>query len=376
MKNSYSGLFRNRRVLVTGHTGFKGSWLSIWLKELGAEVIGFSLDLPTEPSNFSLSRMKSRLTDLRGDIRHFDAIERVVREYKPEIVFHLAAQTIVSRAVTDPVETIETNLLGTVHVLEAIRTVNDGSVRALVSVTSDKCYKNQEWVWAYRENDPLGGMDPYSASKTMAENAVASYEKSYFPPEAYERHGVSIASVRSGNVIGGGDFGDHRIVPDCMKALMAEKPIPVRNPSSIRPWQYILDPLSGYLCLAARLFEGGAALSGPWNFGPLERKGITVQQLVGQILKIWGKGSWAQASSAATFSEPVLVQVSWEKAANILDWQPVYTCEEGLVETLSWFTEYQKRSQGGGKIDMHDVCIDQIHRYTDYARRCKLDWTG
>ncbi|MEZ4515518.1 MAG: CDP-glucose 4,6-dehydratase [Chloroflexota bacterium] len=266
--NAYDGL----TVLVTGHTGFKGSWLVTWLLNLGATVVGYSLpDPPTEPSNFIVSNLSEKVIDVRGDIRDFETLQATVAQYRPTLIFHMAAQPIVLRSVELPKLTIDTNAGGTVNILEAIRTTD--SVRALVSITTDKVYENQEWIWGYRESDQLGGHDPYSASKAMAELAIAAYRSTYFPPEDYAEHGVAIASVRAGNVIGGGDFADFRLVPDCMKALMDGRPIGVRNPLSVRPWQHVLEPLSGYLWLGIKLLQDGPAFAEAWNFGPLEQKG-------------------------------------------------------------------------------------------------------
>ena len=270
MKNLFGKSYDGLTVLVTGHTGFKGSWLTAWLLELGANVVGYSLEEPpTQPSNFEVMGLSRLINDVRGDIRDFPALQNAIVEYRPDVIFHLAAQPIVLHSMTKPKLTMDTNAGGTVNVLEAMRTTT--SARALVSITTDKVYENKEWLWGYRETDRLGGHDPYSASKGMAELAIASYRDSFFPPNKYEEHGVAVASVRAGNVIGGGDFADFRLVPDCMRALMAGEPIGIRNPLSVRPWQHVLEPLSGYLWLGAKLLQGGPDLAGAWNFGPQEQ---------------------------------------------------------------------------------------------------------
>jgi len=361
--NTYSTL----PVLITGHTGFKGSWLTTWLLELGATVIGFSYpEPPTYPSNFVASGLSERIIDVRGDIRDFDAVRETMATHRPELVFHLAAQPIVLRSVEQPKLTIDTNAGGTVNVLEAIRQTD--SVRALVSITTDKVYENQEWLWGYRESDTLGGHDPYSASKAMAELAIAAYRSTYFAPGDYDNHGVAIASTRAGNVIGGGDFADYRLVPDCMKALMDGRPIGVRNPLSVRPWQHVLEPLSGYLWLGAQLLRRGPALGEAWNFGPLEQKGVTAQALAEKLVELWGSGSWEHTRPGFAEVETGLLRLSWDKAAHRLDWRPVYTWVDALTEITDWFKAFQRGD------DMGRVTRDHIARYTARAAELGLVW--
>ncbi len=367
MKNLFDNVFQDLTVLVTGHTGFKGSWLSIWLTELGANVIGYSLpDPPTTPSNFEVSGISERITDIRGDIRDLDKLRQVMIEHQPELVFHLAAQPIVLRAMQEPHLTFETNALGTVNMLEAVRTTD--SVRAVVSITTDKVYENREWLWGYRENDRLGGHDPYSASKAMAEMAIESYRHSYFAREGGERP-LALASVRAGNVIGGGDFAEFRLVPDCMRALMIEEPIQIRNPLSIRPWQHVLEPLSGYLQLAAKLLQEGQAFAEAWNFGPLEQKGVPAQALAEKLIALWG-GSWTLVDPDLPKVETGQLRLSWDKAATRLDWRPVYTWEEALAEIAAWFKAYQ-HSQ-----DMYAVCQAHIQAYVEQAQNLNVRWAG
>jgi CDP-glucose 4,6-dehydratase len=363
----FGGAFDGAVVLVTGHTGFKGSWLATWLLELGATVVGYSLPHPpTTPSNFEVCRLSGHVHDERGDIREMEALRTAIERYRPQVIFHLAAQPIVLRSFEQPKSTIDTNAGGTVNVLEAVRTTD--SVRALVSITTDKVYENREWLWGYREHDRLGGSDPYSAGKAMAELAIASYRDCYFPPHKYGEHGVAVASARAGNVIGGGDFADYRLVPDCMRALMAGETIPLRNPASVRPWQHVLEPLSGYLWLAASLLREGAAYAEAWNFGPLESHGVTTQAIVEKLIDLWGSGAWQHTGSGAAKAETGLLRLSWEKAQQRLNWRPVYTCDEALAELAAWFKAYQDGQP------MHDVCRRHIQAYVRQARKVDLPW--
>ena len=367
MNHLFAKAFDGLTVLVTGHTGFKGSWLTLWLSELGANVIGYSLEEPpTDPSNFELLQLGRRIVDIRADIRDLERLKQVVATHRPQVIFHLAAQPIVLRSYEQPKLTFDTNTTGTINVLEAIRTA--GSVRALVSITTDKVYRDQGWLWGYRENDRLGGHDPYSASKAMAEFAIASYRHSYFPPARYEEHGTAIATVRAGNVIGGGDFADYRLVPDCMRALMAGRPILIRNPGSIRPWQHVLEPLSGYLWLAARLLQDGPAFAEPWNFGPLEQKGVTTQTLAEKLIQFWGAGSWKGTDPSPQKEETGTLRLSWEKAADRLPWRPVYTIDEALAEITAWFKAYQ------GQSEMFNVGREHIEAYVEKATTLNLAW--
>jgi CDP-glucose 4,6-dehydratase len=369
IQRTFAGVYKELPVLVTGHTGFKGSWLTTWLLELGANVIGYSLpDPPTQPSNFVASRLAERITDVRGDIRDLELLHRTIETHRPQLVFHLAAQPIILRSVEQPKLTIDTNAGGTVNVLEAIRTTNP--VHALVSITTDKVYENQEWLWGYRETDPLGGHDPYSASKAMAELAITAYRSTYFPPEEYGRHGVALASVRAGNVIGGGDFADFRLVPDCMRALMAGEPIGVRNPLSVRPWQHVLEPLSGYLWLGVKLLQEGPAFGEAWNFGPLEQTGIPAGEIAEKLVEFWGSGTWEHTEPGYAKVETSQLRLSWDKSAHRLNWRPIYAWQEALAEITGWFKAYQRSA------DMHDVTRNHIRAYTDRARSLGLTWAN
>jgi CDP-glucose 4,6-dehydratase len=369
MTHPFTNTYADLPVLVTGHTGFKGSWLVTWLLELGARVTGYSApEPPTRPSAFNASGLAGRIADVRGDIRDYDALREAIAAHHPAIIFHLAAQPIVLRSVELPKLTIDTNAGGTVNVLEAIR--NTESVKALVSITTDKVYENQEWLWGYRESDSLGGHDPYSASKAMAELAIAAYRSTYFPSEGYgQSHNVAIASTRAGNVIGGGDFADYRLVPDCMKALMEGRPIGVRNPLSVRPWQHVLEPLSGYLWLGVQLLRHGPAFGEAWNFGPLEQKGVPAQALAEKLVELWGSGSWVHTRPGYAEVETGQLRLSWDKAAHRLNWRPVYTWIDALTEITDWFKAYQ------GREDMHAVTRDHILKYTGRARELGLEWT-
>jgi CDP-glucose 4,6-dehydratase len=317
------------------------------------------------------------VVDVRGDVRDLDALCRVVEEHGPQVIFHLAAQPIVRLSYAEPKETFDVNVGGTVNVLEAVRRTE--SVRAVVCVTSDKCYENREWLWGYREIDRLGGHDPYSASKAMAELAVASYRRSFFPAKTYdERTGssgprVAVASARAGNVIGGGDWAQDRLVADCMRALMAGEPIPVRNPLSVRPWQLVLEPLSGYLWLAAKLVQEGGAFAEAWNFGPSERMAVSVGDLVRRLIDLWGSGEWQDLSAgqAQAPHETGLLRLSWEKAANRLGWRPIYDWHGAVAETVSWFKTYHEH---GADMDMYDACVGQIVRYVERARELGVAW--
>lgn len=369
MASHFDGVYQGRSVLVTGHTGFKGSWLAQWLKELGAKVVGFSLPEPaTEPSNFDLADMGGRITDLRGDVRDFERLAGAMEAHRPSIVFHLAAQSLVLRSVDEPRLTLETNALGTANVLDAVRGTD--SVRAVVGVTTDKVYRNEEWLWGYREADRLGGHDPYSASKAMAELVISSYRDTYFPPEAYGEHGVALASARAGNVIGGGDFAENRLVPDCMRALREGTTIGIRNPSSVRPWQHVLEPLSGYLWLGARLLQDGPDFAEAWNFGPPEKNGIPVRAVADRLIELWGSGEWEPTDPGRADVETGYLRLSWEKAAARLGWRPVYGWEEALEEVVDWHRALD------GREGMYGVGRQHIIDYTERAREQGLPWVS
>lgn len=346
MFKSYEGV----KVLVTGHTGFKGSWLAIWLHMLGAKVIGFSLDPPTKQSNFNSTNLKDKIIHVRGDIRDANLLKKTIVEHQPQIIFHLAAQSIVLHSFGFPKDTFEINAMGTINLIEAARFTP--SVKAMVMVATDKCYENKDWIWGYRENDPLGGDDPYSASKAMSEIAIQSYRASFF-----KNGGPALASARAGNVIGGGDFSDHRIVPDVIKALMSGKSVGVRNPHSVRPWLYVLDALHGYMKLGEKLLNEGHEYAQPWNFGPLENKGVTVRTLVEKTIDLWRSGSWSPVRRRGDKFEKALLRLNWDKAAQQLDWIPVCDWERAIYYTVDWFKAFESKD------DMYDVCVKQIESY-------------
>jgi len=362
-------VFRGRRVLVTGHTGFKGGWLAEWLLTLGAEVTGLALAPATDPSLFDELGLATRLEDHRGDVRVPETLAREVADAKPEMIFHLAAQAIVRAAYADPAPTFATNVMGTVHLLDAVRI--SGRPCVVIVVTSDKCYEDRGLRQAYREDDPLGGHDPYSASKGAAEIAAASYRRSFFPPDRFRQHGVSVATVRAGNVIGGGDWSPDRIVPDIVKALMAGQPARVRNPDAIRPWQHVLDALSGYLWLGALMLgDGGAGLAGPWNFGPDGDDATPVSKLTDQAIRVWGGGSWIDAREPHAVHEAGYLSLDVTKAAERLGWHPTWRVGEAIDATIAWY----KAAARGAALDA--FTREQIESFTIRARSAGLRWAG
>ena len=339
MKELFNNFYQNKKVLVTGHTGFKGSWLSIWLLNLGANVIGYALDPYTSKDNFVVTDLTHKMTDIRGEIRNFQKVDSVFDEYKPEIIFHLAAQPIVRLSYDIPKETIETNVMGTTNILEAFR--RSKSAKILIIITSDKSYENKEWIWGYRENDPVGGYDPYSASKGACELIASAYIRSFFNPEKFKTHGKVVATVRAGNVIGGGDWAKDRIITDCMTSIEENKPIEVRNPQSIRPWQHVLEPLNGYLLLGSKMFDDPAKYSGPWNFGPDPESIITVKEVVEKVIKYYGKGTWKDKSNPDEVHEAKLLNLDTSKARFFLGWKPMMNVDEAIRITVEWYKKYQ-----------------------------------
>lgn len=347
--------YKNRKVLVTGHTGFKGSWLALWLKELDAEVMGFALNPRTERDNFVVSNVAKQIRDLRGDVRDFDALHSVFEDFKPEFVFHLAAQAIVREGYQTPKETFDTNVGGTVNVLENCR-LSD-SVRVIVNITSDKCYENKEWSWGYRECDPMGGYDPYSSSKGCAELVSSAYRNSFFNGESTPPSTRALSTVRAGNVIGGGDWAKDRIVPDCIRFLEAGQPIKVRNPYAIRPWQHVLEPLGGYLLLGAHMAKHGHQYSGPWNFGPDRSSTITVKELVELVITEWGSGSWESTATDNQAHEAGLLTLDINKARYHLGWSPCLNIKQTIERTVFW---YRACNRGA---DMGNLTKQQIQDY-------------
>jgi len=359
MLEELTNYYKNKRVLVTGHTGFKGSWLTIWLYMLGAKVTGYALDPKTQKDNFVLSGIGSKILDIKGDIRDRKKLIKIFGETNPEIVFHLAAQPLVLEGYKDPAYTYETNILGTVNVLEAIRKTD--SVKAGIIVTSDKVYENKEWIWPYRENDKLGGHDPYSASKGATEIVVASYIKAFFNPKNYNKHKKIVASVRAGNVIGGGDWSENRIIPDIIRALEKDEVISVRNPLATRPWQYVLEPLGGYLLLGMKMLDQPEKYSGAWNFGPEPGNMSSVKELVELCIDSYGEGKWKDVSDPAALHEARLLSLDISKAKYNLGWHPVLGIRDTVKRTMEWYKQYTSRN-------VYDFCANQITQYLKFWR--------
>ena len=355
MKN-FNNVYKGKRVLVTGHTGLKGSWLSIWLRELGAEVIGYSLEPYTEKDNFVLSHLSEKIVDIRGDIRDRKHLKEVFDKYKPEIVFHLAAQPLVRLSYDIPVETYETNLMGTINILEEIR--NCENTKIGIMITTDKCYENKEQIWGYRENEAFGGYDPYSSSKGACEIAIQSWRNSFFNPKDYEKHGKSIASVRAGNVIGGGDWAKDRIVPDCIRALEEGKDIEIRSPKSIRPWEHVLEPLSGYLLLGQKMMEDPIKYCEGWNFGPTLDAIVNVWEVAEKIVKNYGKGDLKDISDPNALHEAKLLLLDITKSRFELGWKPTLTIDKSIELTAEWYKRYIIE-------DVYQLCVEQIKKFSE-----------
>ena len=348
--------WRGRKVFVTGHTGFKGSWLSLWLQHLGADVCGYSLEAPTHPSLFEVARVADGMHSLRGDIRDAAALAQALLAHAPEIVIHLAAQPLVRRSYADPVETYSTNVMGTVHLLEAVR--KSPTVRAVVNVTSDKCYENREWVWGYRENEALGGYDPYSSSKGCAELVTAAYRNSFFHGASGGMPRVALGSARAGNVIGGGDWAPDRLVPDILAALARGEAVAIRNPHAIRPWQHVLESLGAYLMLAEKLCEDGPRFADAWNFGPRDTDARPVQWIVERLVERWGGGAHWHPDPGTHPHEAHYLRLDCAKAASHLGWQPRWDLGTALDAIVAW----QRAWLGGA--DMQAVTLSQIDQFT------------
>jgi len=352
IKKELEGTFKNKKVLITGHTGFKGSWLSVWLHELGAKVIGISLDPKTDRDNFVITNLKDKIIDIRGDIRYEKKLMNIFSEFNPEIVFHLAAQPLVSESYKYPALTFETNVIGTVNILDCCRLSE--SVRTIIVITSDKCYENQQWPYGYRENDRLGGFDPYSASKACSELVSNSYRQSFFYFQSLNKNKRSLSTVRAGNVIGGGDWSKDRIIPDCIKAIESENPLVLKNPGFIRPWQFVLDPLIGYLLLATKMEKNLNDFSGAWNFGPYPFEFVTVKKLAEMIIKHYGKGSIKRSEEQNLIHETGLLTLDINKSIFYLGWKPTLNINEVVALTVDWYKVYNK------EINMYDFCASQI----------------
>ncbi len=349
------GFWRGKKVFLTGHTGFKGSWLSLWLQSMGVQVTGYALQAPTNPSLFEVAKVAQGMTSIIGDIRDAEALSRAMREAAPDIVIHMAAQPLVRYSYVNPVETYSTNVMGTVHLLEAVR--QTPSVRAVVNVTSDKCYDNKEWVWGYRENEAMGGFDPYSNSKGCAELVTSAYRNSFFHPAKYAEHRVALASGRAGNVIGGGDWADDRLIPDILRAISDSRPVVIRSPHAIRPWQHVLEPLSGYLLLAQHLYERGVEFAEGWNFGPNDEDAKPVQWIVDHLTQQWSEGASWKFDEGDHPHEAHYLKLDCSKAKMRLHWQPrwhlAYTLEVIVAWQRAWLA----------KEDMRSFTLRQIAQY-------------
>lgn len=359
MTDIFNNFYSGKKVLVTGHTGFKGSWLSIWLHELGAEVIGVALEPYSENDNFVLSGVGKKIkADIRADIRDGEKMKEIFKQYQPEIVFHLAAQPLVRLSYEIPVDTYQTNVMGTINIMEAIRGIK--SVRVGVMITTDKCYDNKEQMRGYKEDDPFGGYDPYSSSKGACEIAIQSWRRSFFNPEDYgKKHHVSLASVRAGNVIGGGDWAKDRIIPDCIRALEAGKPIEIRSPKAVRPWEHVLEPLSGYMLLAQKMWEHPTEYCEGWNFGPEADSVSTVWEMATKLVQNFGIGVLKDVSDPQALHEANLLMLDITKAKTRLGWKPRLNALQTIELVADWYKRYQQE-------DVYVLCVEQISEFIKY----------
>ncbi|MBB5058780.1 CDP-glucose 4,6-dehydratase [Granulicella aggregans] len=364
-----TGFWKGRRVFLTGHTGFKGGWLALWLTHLGATVRGYSLDPATQLNFFETAQVASAVEDIRGDIRDASALESTLREFAPEVIFHLAAQALVRTSYDSPIETYATNVMGTAHLLDAVR--RTPSVRAVVCITTDKCYENKEWIWPYRETDPLGGYDPYSSSKACAEIAAASFRQSYFHPAKLAEHGVAIATARAGNVIGGGDWSTDRLIPDIVRGFLSGTPVHIRNPHSIRPWQHVLEPLHGYIRLAEKLLMGSpksrSEFATAYNFGPMQHDAQTVAWIADHMATLWGNGSSWVVDEHTGPHEAHYLKLDISRAIHHLGWTPQLGLDAALSWLVDWYQTWQASSEPG--LAMRDFTLQQISAYEELLRR-------
>ncbi len=363
MQNLFSGIYKNKTVLVTGHTGFKGSWLAYWLNKMGAKVIGYSLEAPTNPNHIELLNLD--ITSVTGDIRDLSKLNETFARYNPDIVFHLAAQPLVRLSYENPIETYDINVMGTLKVFEACRKAN---VKAIVNITSDKAYENKEWIWGYRENDPLGGYDPYSSSKGCADLLVNSYRNSYFNINDYKKtHSTLIASCRAGNVIGGGDWAKDRLITDIILSVSQNKKVSIRNPHATRPWQHVLEPLSGYLHIGQKLLEEKVEFSDAWNFGPSDEGSISVEQVVKNVKKHWDKIDYEINKDPKQLHEANLLKLDCSKAHILLKWKDVWDSETTFEKTVLWYKEFYQNNKV--------FTSENLDSYVKNAKNKNLDWS-
>ncbi|MBN1073457.1 CDP-glucose 4,6-dehydratase [Clostridium botulinum] len=359
----FNNIYKGKRVFITGHTGFKGTWLTLWLKQLGAEILGYSLEPNTEPSMFNLCNTKDNIRHIIGDIRNHEKLEKVMKEFKPDIIFHLAAQPLVRSSYADPKLTYETNVIGTLNVYEAARKCN--SVQVIVCITTDKCYENKEWSYGYRENDPMGGYDPYSSSKGCVELLTTSYRNSFF-----NDLGIEIASARAGNVIGGGDWAVDRLIPDLVKSVSKDETLIIRNPIAIRPWQHVIEPLSGYLWLASLLLQHKEKYNCAWNFGSNTNDVLSVEEILNLSLEFFGKGNYC-VDDLEHPHEANLLKLDISKAMLELKWKPVYNVSIAVEKTIEWYKEYYNNKL----FDMENFTLNQIREYVEEAKKKNILWS-
>ncbi len=363
MTNLFSGIYKNKTVLVTGHTGFKGSWLCLWLTQMGAKVVGYSLEAPTNPNHIELLDLD--MVSIIGDIRDLDKLNKVFEQYQPDIVFHLAAQPLVRLSYENPIETYDTNVMGTLKVFEACRKNN---VKAIVNITSDKAYDNREWIWGYRENDPMGGYDPYSSSKGCAEILTSSYRNSYFNNNEYKKsHNTLLASCRAGNVIGGGDWAKDRLITDIMLSVSQDKKVSIRNPYATRPWQHVLEPLSGYLSIGQKLLEEKVEFADGWNFGPSDEGSITVEQVVKNVKKHWDKIDYEINKEPNALHEANLLKLDCSKAHILLNWKDVWDSDKTFEMTVKWYKEFYENKLVNS--------LEQLTQYVSDSIKLNIEWS-
>lgn len=351
-------IFQGKRILITGHTGFKGSWLTLWLSKLGAEVHGYALSPNTNPNNYTASHISDILeSECLADIRSQDTLTKFIHKVKPDCIFHLAAQPIVRRSYAEPVETFDTNVMGSIYLMDAVRKMHIKCT--VVMITSDKCYENTGKAQGYVETDAMGGHDPYSASKGCAELAISSYRRSFFPPERIIGHGVSLASVRAGNVIGGGDWAEDRIIPDAVRAVTSGKPLEIRSPNAVRPWQHVLEPLSGYMLLAAEMMAGEYSLAGGWNFGPkMNNNPVNVLSIIRQFYDVWEEGEVEFDKDYANLHEAAYLTLSSKKSETVLGWKQQWDISETVSRTAEWYKRYY------AGCDAKELCMADIEEYS------------